>query len=357
MRILRFAFLSCLLSSAAGAATYRAHAQLTMAPADQQRCLRIAGREKDCTVVDQARAAFAARVATMFTPTADAGLELVVTVTDADIVEEATGWLHSFELRTATRVLASNGTPIDEIVSQGHATMTPETLISTAAQTAATAAAAEFEDRLFRSPKMRDYLVATQIMRPSELARPRGDKLLWLALGTTLVQGGGDGDAGIGINARVAMSFRWFMLQAVYSWLHSSFQGTNQGSAFDSALTTHDFGLETGFGIRGSGVELRAGPGLHYLLASADGTAAPVASNTSGSISTSVGRFTPTLFASLSNSFAPRSNGSRIVVSLEFRGYLATRLDLPEFNRRVPVANTMFGIFAGGEFPWGGGSR
>jgi hypothetical protein len=233
-----------------------------MAPADQQRCLRIAGRrETDCTVVDQTRAAFSARVATMFAPNADAGLELVVSITDADIVEQATGWLNSLELRTTTRVLASNGSPIDEIASQGHATMTPETPISSAAQTAATAAAAEFEDRLFRSPKMRDYLIATQIMRPSELARPRRDKLLWLALGSALVQGGGDGDAGIAVNARVAMSVRWFMLQAVYSLLHSSFQGLAR-----LLVVADDIGLAAGLfhpvqrrQLVGPGLE----PGLH----------------------------------------------------------------------------------------------
>src|SRR5438105_4859565 len=85
----RFVFFLCLLNGAVSAATYRARAQLTIAPADRQHCLKIAGqRAMDCSVVDQTRAAFSAKVATMFTPTATANLELVLTVSDADIVEQ-----------------------------------------------------------------------------------------------------------------------------------------------------------------------------------------------------------------------------------------------------------------------------
>jgi hypothetical protein len=336
------------LHGAASAASFPVSARLQVAPPAQQHCLHTPGQSLvDCTIVDEAHTAFAAEIDRLFAPGSSSTLDLVLTVTDAQIFEQVSGGMQ-FEVRTATRLLTPGGSTIDEIEGLARISVTEVTSVPAAAQAAAKSAAADFARKLENSGHVRDYLVGARLSTSSELAPPaRGDRYVWLALGGALVQGGGDGgDLGISPGFRVTVGMGWLVLQATYAHLTTSFQGTSQLQTFGADLSSNDLGFEAGAALRlTSNIELHAGPGVHFLFANAS----------SGFVQNDVSasKIVPEVFGSLSISLFPLRNGARFVGGLEARGYFGTRLDLNEFNRGVPVANTTFGLFFGTELPWG----
>jgi hypothetical protein len=346
------------IGSAAGAATYPVSARLTLAPEQDQHCLRTPGGGRvDCSVVGQTRAAFAEAVARMFIPREPPDLELVVRVEDAEIFEQVSGGLN-LDIVIRVRIQTPDGVLLDDIRSNGRVAVTGASAVEEAAGEAARSAALEFETQYPRSEAVANYLVRSRVAPQSAVAlAPRSDRLVWIAGGLGLTQGGDSGEA-VTPSARLGISWRWIMLQAMYARWTSSFHGVVQQSAFiinddDGELHTDDLGIEAGAVIRlADPVELHAGAGLHYLWGSADaGDAAP---------SASYAKVAPAIFVSITGAFQPFRSGFRFLVGAEARVYFASSVDLLDFSRQVPLANNEFAIFLGGEIPWSsekGGSR
>jgi hypothetical protein len=333
---------------------YPVSARLMLAPREEQHCLKVAGEDgSDCSVVEQAHIAFSAAIARMFTSGTPANLELVLTVTDADIFETAIGGM-GLNVRTRVRILTAGGVPLDEITSHGNASALAQTAVDTAAGVAAENAARAFELSYARSSAVRDWLVGNKLAPAAAVSVPeRSDKLVSASVGGGLVQGGGDSDVVPAPSVRVAGSFGRFVLQAMYSMYASSFQGielNSFGTKAPAKLHVDDFGVEAGASFRLSpAIELRAGPGLHYLSASGgfenDGSAATGVSSST--------RLSPSAFASLSTTFLPFRSGARFFAGLEARAYFLSTVDMGASGRRVPAANTSLGLTLGVEFPWG----
>lgn len=337
--------------------TYPVSARLVLAPREQQHCLSAPGAgEGDCSVVERAHTAFAAATARMFTPGTPASLELVLTVAAADIFVTAGGSLE-LNVRTRVRILTAGGKELDEITSDGRVAVTAQSAIATAAGDAAENAAKTFELSYARSSAVSDWLVESAAAPAAAVSLPqRGDRLVSAAVGGNLVQGGGDRDLVPGPSARVGGTLGWFVLQAMYSTYASSFQGVvlqfNNGSTAPAKLRVDDFGVEAGASLRIlPALELRAGPGLHYLSGSGG-------FENDGRPDTFVSTFkkiSPSAFASLSTTFLPFRSGARFFAGVEGRAYFASTVDMPATGRRVPAANTSVGLLVGIEFPWGSG--
>lgn len=342
----------------ANAATYPVSARLTLAPAERQHCLQTPGAGlRDCSVVEQARAAYAAVVATMFEHRTPPDLDLVVTVDDAEIFEQVSGGL-SFDMVVRISIRTPSGEELDEIKSDGRTGVTTASAVDAAAAQAAQSAARDFEVRYARSEAVSRYLVGHNIAKAQAVSiAPRSDRLVWLAAGFGPVQGSGDDDLSWALSARLGASFGWIMAQAMYTRYASSFGAASKSAVefapeqFAAALTIDDFGFEAGGVIRlTSDIEIHAGPGVHYLHASPDTSGAAV--NFKPAPSADQSKLVPTAFAAISGSFLPFRNGFRFFAGLEARAYFSTSVDFPELSRRVPLANTSFAVFLGGEFPW-----
>ena len=71
---------------------YPVSARLTLAPRQEQHCLKAEVEDRsECSVVAQAHDAFAAAVGRMFTSATRPNLQLVLVVTDADVFVTAAG--------------------------------------------------------------------------------------------------------------------------------------------------------------------------------------------------------------------------------------------------------------------------
>jgi hypothetical protein len=340
-------------NEASGAPAYPVSARLALAPQEDQRCLSLPDGT-DCAIVEASRAAFAAVLSRMFRTSAKPDLQLVLSVKSADFSRWASTQL---ELVVRVRVLTPEGGLVDELEAYGSAAtlvLEPEA-IARARAVAAQEAANDFERRYANSTKIGDYLVSKKIAPASAVAVPeRSDKLITFAAGLGLVQGGGDDGVAIAPTVRIAVSNRWLFIQAMYSRYTSSFQGVyispgRLTQALDADLATNDLGLEAGAVIRFTPtVELRFGPGLHYL--SGDGSIDPGDGGPTNSSSYST--VCPTFLASISSSFIPVHNGPRFLTGLEARAYFFSSVDLPELLRTVPTAKTSFALFLGVELPW-----
>jgi hypothetical protein len=358
-RLIRFAPVLLLVLAtrpALAEPVYPVSARLMLAPREEQHCLNVAGANRsDCSVVEQAHTAFSAAVARMFTSGTPANLQLVLTVSDADIFDTATGGTE-LNVGTRVRILTAGGKALDEITSHGSAPVFAQTAVDTAAGVAAENAARAFELSYARSSAVRDWLVGNQVAPVTAVSIPeRSDKLISASVGGGLVQGGGDSDVVPGPLVRVGGSFGWFVLQAMYSRYTSSFQGVvpnGFGSTAPAKLHVDDLGVEAGASFRISpAIELRAGPGLHYLSASGgfenDGRAESGVS--------SFTRLSPSAFTSISTTFLPFRSGARFFAGLEARAYFFSTVDMRAAGRRLPAANSSLGLTFGAEFPWGSG--
>jgi hypothetical protein len=337
----------------AGAADYPFSARVTLARAATQRCLRAAGGPEDCSVAEQVRSAFSETAAKMFTPGPDAKLVIELTVTGAEVFEGVGGGLQ-YDLRVDARVFPPGGALIEELRSIARVSVTVDTNTANAAAAAARKAAADFADAFDNSPIIRQALVNTGLLRPADLGpSARGEKLFWFSLGAGLAQGGGDGGLGFAGSLRAGATVKWLVVQLTYAHLRTSFQGTANALPFDTGLDINDLGLEAGavFHLTPD-VELHAGPGLHFLIAEAEGSN-PTRFVPFDDQSQTATKLVPAAFASLSVSFYPFRNGSRLLLGVETRGYFSSTLDFQDFNRRIPAANASFGVFFGSEIPWG----
>ena len=335
-------------------AVYPVSARLTLAPPEQQHCLRVPrANQSDCSVVNQTHTAFSAAVARMFTSDSPAALQLVLTISDADILGTAIG-TPELNLRTRVRILSATGEALDEITSLGSAPFFGEIGVGTAAADAGDQAARAFEVAYARSSKVRDWLVGHDIAPAAAVSIPeRSDRLVFAAVGGGVVQGGGDSGVAASPSVRVGGSFGWLVLQATYSSYTSSFQGVvpnGFGRTAPANLHVDDLGLEAAASFRITrAIELRAGPGLHYLVANGG-------FETGGADESDVSSFTrlsPSLFASLTATFLPFRSGLRFFAGFEARGYFFSTVDMNLSGRRIPAANTSFGLTLGGELPWG----
>ena len=348
-----------LLATAPGFAgtVYPVSARLALAPRQEQHCLKaIVENKDDCRVVALANVAFSAAVARMFTAAIPPNLQLVLVVTDANVFINAAGGAE-FDLRTRVRILTADGKPLDEIASQGSAAFLEPTAVDDAAEAAAGNAARSFEVGYARSAAVRDWLVQSRIAPAAAVSLPeRSDKLVFASGGGSLVQGGGDGDVAPALSLRVGGTFGRYLLQALYSRFTASFQGVvagGQGTTSPARLRVQDLGIEAGASFRlRPALELRAGPGLHYLSASGG-------LENGGSVETSVSsstKLSPTLFASLSTTFLPFRSGARFSAGLEARAYFFSTVDQRAAGRTVPAANASLGLTFGVEYPWANGT-
>ncbi len=339
---------------ALAASVYPVSARLTLAPRQEQHCLKAAiGEKSDCNLVAQAHAAFAAAVARMFTSATPPNLQLVLVVTDANVFLNASG-VAELDLRTRVRILTDAGKQLDEISSQASAPFLEPTGVDAAAEVAASNAARSFEVSYARSLPVRDWLVGAHVAPAMAVSIPeRSDKLVSASIGGGVVQGGGDGDVVPVPSLRVAGSFGRAVLQAVYSRYAPSFQGVatyRPGTTAPARLHVDDFGIEAGAIFRLSPtIELRAGPGLHYL-SSSGGFEYDSGAETGVSSSS---KLSPSAFASLSTTFLPFRSGARFLAGLEARAYFFSTVDMPGSGRTVPAANTTLALTLGVEFPWG----
>jgi hypothetical protein len=336
--------------SAFAAPVYPVSARLTLAPDASQHCLKVAGGERtDCSIIEQVRAAFSATAARMFLSAPNPNLELVLTVTDAEIFETVSGGLE-FDVRARVRILTPGGELLDEITAVGRVPVSEQSAVTLAAGVAAENAARDFDLQYSRSQAVADWLVRSKVAPAAAVNIPeRSDKLVFFSFGAGFVQGGGDSDVALAPSVRLSGSFRWLVLQAMYSRFPPFAPTTSTAN-----LHTNDLGFEAGAVIRFTpAVELHVGPGVHYLF----GTGAL----DNGALDeTNVSSFTkvsPTAFASLSVAFLPFRNGARFFAGLDARAYLFTAVDMPQLYRRVPAANTSFGLFIGTELPWGSKER
>ena len=255
-------------------------------------------------------------------------------------------------MRTRVRILTGGGKPLDEISSQGSASFLEPTAVDAAAGVAAGNAAHSFELSYARSSPVRDWLVDTNVAPAVAVSIPeRSDKLVSASVGGGLVQGGGDSDIVPVPSLRVAGSFGWAVLEAMYSRYTSSFRGVLPNgfgaTTAPARLGVDDFGIEAGASFRlNPAIELRAGPGLHYL--SASGGFENDGSGQSG-VSSST-KLSPSAFASLSTTFLPFRSGARFFAGLEARAYFFSTVDVRAYGRTVPAANTSLGLTFGVEF-------
>jgi hypothetical protein len=354
-----FAALVCAPFHLANAATYPVSARLTVAPLERQHCVQTpGGGRKDCSVIEQARIAYQAVISTMFEQRSPPDLNLVLTVEDAEIFEQVNGGL-SFDMVVRISIQTPAGEELDRIESDGRIGVSTGSAVYVAAAEAAKGAARDFEVRYARSEAVSRYLVAHNIAKAAAVSiAPRSDRLVWLAAGLGPVQGSGDDDLTWALSVRLGASFGWIMAQAMYSRYTSSFEAVIKSPVlfaadrFPTQLTVDDFGLEAGAVLRlTSNIEVHAGPGIHYLRGSPDVGSSATTPQSPPSVN-AASKLAPTVFASIRGSFLPFRNGFRFFAGLEARAYFSTAVDFPELSRRVPLANTSFAVFAGGELPW-----
>jgi hypothetical protein len=352
-----FSFL-ILLGGAATASTYPVGARLVLDALDNQHCLRVTGGDRtDCSAVEEAHRAYADAVARMFEPGRPPDIELLLTVESVEIYPQVTGGL-SLDMVVRVRVRSPAGEVLDTITSDGRAVVSEVTAVADAAARAAADAARAFEVQYARSEAVANFLVAGGAAPASEVTiGPRSSSLLWFAPGFGLHQGG-DTDAGAAPSFRIGGSYGWLMAQLIYGRSSPSFEGAQASGRFPATLHANDIGLDAGIVYRPfSALELRVGPGVHYLFGSAeaDGSTPSFLEAPPGNVS--YGKLAPTAFASLTASFLPFRNGTRFFAGVEGRGYFFTGLRLPEFGRTVPVADWSLSAMIGIELPWSRASR
>src|SRR4051812_38675696 len=332
-----FQLLPCAIAGAvfaaprASAATdYPVTARLRMAPREQQHCPTF-GEETDCGVLDAVQTAFAVVVSRTFTAGASPDLDLVVEVRSAE-VSRILG--KQLELTIRVAVLTPQGEIIHEIDAASGAPVLGEDrkALANAARNAAEDAAAIFERAYLNDSQVAAYLVSKKLGSGEAVGvRVRSDRLITLAAGAGFVQGSGDGNAMMIPSLRVALASRWLVFQGMYSRYTSTFQGVYRKGLYvaDSDLTTNDLGFELGGVYRLTPfLELRGGPGIHFLFS--DG------SMDAPSVSQSFIKVAPTLFGSITTSFFVSRTGPSVVVGAEFRGWFFSSVDIPELMRTVP---------------------
>jgi hypothetical protein len=345
--IVRSALLASLLAAtAASAATYPVSARLTVAPPLQQSCLKPPGQRPDCAVVEITHAAFAAAVSRMFLQSETPDLRLVLAVRKVEI-SSVVGL--DLELATRVEVQTPAGETIDEIDSSVVVPLlaVEEGPISVALHDAAREAAAGFELNYANRSKVGDYLVSKKVASAKAVAVPeRSDDLVTLAGGVGFMQGAGDGELTPAFSARIAGSAGFFFAQAVYWSSSANFQAADPATAGvpgQATMNTNGFGLDLGGVYHFTrALELRAGPGVHYVYGDASFRTA----------SASFSKPVPTAYASLTWSFIPVHNSPRLVLGLEGRTYFFASVDLPQLLRSVPAANASLALTLGVEFSW-----
>jgi hypothetical protein len=345
-----------LAAHAASAAIYPVRARLTLAPPASQHCLVFAG-ETDCRIVRTVKEAFAATVSRMFNPGGDApDLQLVLAVKSVE-ASRVSGT--QVDLVVRVKVLAPGGELIDELETSSTVDILEmqSEAIARGQQVAAHESAVNFERAYANSTKIGEYLVGKKVAPAAAVAvAKRSENLVSIILGIDIVTGGGDSGVAPAPSLRFAFAARWFFVQATFSHYASPFQGVVASgflnSPTDANLNTNDLGLEAGAVLHFTPtLELRAGPGIHYLFGDGE------IEGSDGSGSASFAKAVPTLFASFSTSFIAFRHGPRVVLGVEARAYLFSSVDLPELLRTVPTANISFGGFVGLEFPWDSKAR
>jgi hypothetical protein len=338
--------IALLIGRAVFAATYPVSANLVLAPRSAQSCLQLS-RESDCAAAPIARDAFARAVIRMFTPSGPGNLRLELSIKSVEV----TGI--QLDLYVRVQVRAPDGQLIEELVAFGGAPAldrSPDTL-HRAEVAAAEVAALDFERLYSNASSVGEYLVSNKAGPAETLRVPvRSDKLVTLAASVGIVEGGGDDAFAVAPGLRVAVSLGRGFAQVAYSHYSSSFTGgQTQGivQPFGASLATNDLGLELGAVFRPTkALELRAGPGVHFLFgdASFDQDAATLPSSFS--------KIAPVLYGSIATSFLAGRKGPRFSFGLEARGYFFTTADLPQLLRTVPVANLSAAVFLALELPW-----
>ena len=329
------------------APSYPVTARLRMAPREQQHCPTLG--ETDCGLLDAVQTAFAAVVSRTFTAGASPDLDLVVQVRNAEVSRFLGAQL---ELTVRVGILTPQGEVIDEIDASTDAFLLGDDryALANAARNAAESAAAMFEGAYANDSKVAEYLVSKKPGSAEAVGvRQRSDRLITLGAGAGIVQGGGDGNIAIMPSLRVAVAWRWLVLQGMYSRYTSTFQGVTHWGDYlaGSDLTTNDLGFELGGVYRLTRfLELRGGPGIHFLFG--DGTM-----DGSYGASQPFTKVAPTLFGSLATSFFQRRTGPSLVMGAEFRAWFFSSVDVPQLGRTVPAANTSVALFFGVELPWG----
>jgi hypothetical protein len=345
-----------LLCGSAAASTYPIGAKLVLDAPENQRCLQEPGADrKDCGAIEESRRAYADAVKQMFEAGKAPDIELVLTVQAVEVYPQATGGL-SLDLTTRVRVQSPSGEILDTIVSDGRAPVMGETPVADAVARAATDAARDFEVQYSRSDAVARFLVTGGAAPASALTiAPRNATLFWFAPAIGLHQGG-DADTVPAASLRIGASYGWFMAQLVYGRSSASFEGAQSSGRFPATLNANDLGVDAGVVYRPfSALELRAGPGLHYLFGSAEADGTDSFNQAPASVS--YARLSPTIFASLTTTFLPHRSGTRFFAGLEARGYFLSTVHVPEFGRALPAADWTLSALVGVELPWSRSSR
>lgn len=348
-----------------GAPLYPLTARLRFSDETRSACLVHRGEmlvgpsNPDCRAAVGARLeeAFRAALGRMFPPAprdGEADLQVEVTISGADIDAVMLG--HRVVLRTRVALIMKSGERIDLEPSGGADFLErDERAIPEATARAAEEAAREFERTFSESPKVARWFDARGL--GTMLAPPlRGDWLAFADVGGGGVVGGGDGATG-GLVVHLGVSAPWVVLQAVASRWSPTFDTAPLawGGQIQTAagLGTTGLGLEAGAVYRWNGSsELRGGAGAHVLwgdasVASAVGTT-PVFRGAAPSFS----RVVPAVFAAAQTAIWPTRRGIRLRLGAEIRRYLFTTVAFPELSRRIPLADTYVGIYAGYELSW-----
>jgi hypothetical protein len=325
-------------------------ARLILAAPEDQHCLQEpGGPRKDCSVVEAARAAFSAMTSRLFTSRPRADLDLILTVDDVLIANSAAGGLN-LKIWVRALVLTPGGEVLDEIRTDGEASITEDAPVKSAAMAAAGQAARRFEGQYARSAAISSYLVGNKIA-PDDVDPPaRSDQVVTTTAGLGLAVGSGDSAVSTSFSFGASLAWRFLFAQVAFARSSPRFEGgiqTGTTHGNNATLETNDLGLELGWVQRFPHLDLRVGGGLHYLLGSAQFDAARVGAEDT------YHKLSPAAFASVSVPILPYPSAYRFVVGVEARFYFLADVTLPDMARSPPAANSAFGLFIGGEFPWG----
>lgn len=337
---------------ALGAHSYPVPAHVVDAADVQEQCSTMLIRMKPpCGLLSPARAALRGAAANLFLaakPDEPPAVELSVASASVEAATAGGGYQVTFRVEVEVSLAGKGRTTVHSDVDMLVGELAPER-IRAAAERATPELQRHLEEDLVQSQDLVDWLRSREIQPRRSLVWPvRQSTRFYAGAGVGGLQGG-DGSPAPIFFGRLGVETRWLGLQVFAGKTSPTFTGAASPSVItsDATLDAVDLGVEGAVSIRVLPyLDLRAGPGLHYLFGDASLQGPTPASSSFGVV-------TPTIFASLLFAIKPFESGTRMTLSLEGRKYLNTTAELPKLSRAVPIADFSFAALFGCEVPLG----
>ena len=302
-----------------------------------------------CGLMAPARAALRGAAARMFVPADPKEPPAIELSVKSAAIEAATAG-GGYQLTLAIEVsvsLAGKGTAI--VRSRGNTLVSEVTPDRIPAAAERAAKDLQIEDDLSNSVELVEWLRSRQIEPRRSLVWPARQPTRFFAdLGIGEARGG-DSNAATIFFGRLGVEAGRLSVQAFAGKTSPRFTGAASPAVatFGGTLDAFDLGVDGAVSIRVLPyLDLRGGPGLHYLFGDASLETRPA-------VSKPFSVLTPTLFASVLFAMKPFAGGTRMTVSLEARKFLNSTAEIRELSRAVPVADFSFAAFVGCEVPLG----